>query len=142
MASYTVVSFDCIDVSQAFDSTLVGHDVTIATLIAATDHGNYTVQLETAGEINIEYNGIHYRDSNEFPDELRMMIAATHGACLYDGSVDGLMCWANNWYQIVIFDPNANFITNDPPILEVELDMMGPGGIREELLIALDECLG
>lgn len=141
MAAYDVISFECVDVSQMFDSMLAGHDATIATLVAAAPEGNYTVQLETAGEINVEYNGERYYDSNEFSDELKTLISATHGDCLYDGSIDGLDCWANNWFQIVIFDPDNNFVTDDPPIVEGGLDMLGEGGIREELMDALDSYL-
>ena len=138
MATFDIVAFECKDTSGMADATLVGVDVEVASMTAMTEEETYTVVFETAGEINIEFDGKLYRDPQEFPEELTELIRESHGACLFDGSVDGLMCWANNWFQVPIFDGNGYMLSNDPDIIEANVDELGEDGVREEMETALE----
>ena len=66
--------------------------------IASLEYGNGTVAtIEVRGEVNIDFEGVTYRDPAEFPEELKQIIAEGRLSEVEGG--ERLYVNANNWFE-------------------------------------------
>jgi len=101
-----------VDMTNIVDSLQLSSGTTIATL----EVGNGTVAtVEVRGEVNIDFDGITYRNPADFPEELKRIIAEDR--LLETEYGDRLYVDANNWFEFFL-SKEGDFLNYD--VVDVE----------------------
>lgn len=133
-----------IDIESIADSMLVDSGTEIIALSTEfeceDDEVHYVkVAIETAGEVDVTYQGKRYTEPSEFPHSLKRLIRATRGVCLAYDSDDGIKCDANNWFERVVYIDDEMF--GDPEVVETDFTIICPEEVADELAECADRAM-
>lgn len=125
-----------IDIDRIADSMLVDSGTEIiafSTEFEREDNKTHRVKvaIESTGEVDVTCRGKRYTEPSKFPRDLRRLIRATHGQCLFDESHDDIRCDANNWFERAVYIDDEMF--DDPEVVDADFTTICPEEVADEL---------